>query len=212
MPSGLETCAGREGTRHGVPSPARQKASNAGLFHVGTFQRSTMKFHVLNRAAVTSDHGTHNRVFSNNAVGALLASFLTRSTPSDGSAVASNRDLENRTGKSLAGTSNPLSHGSGWAPVKKAGVRALGLITILVLIVIAIHRYGLPAPPATSTAQDAAAQNRLAIDNSAGPLTRTDPGISGRASMPGVRGSQVEERHAYSPGRRSDHFLHRFAR
>ncbi len=192
--------------------PRWQRAGNAGLFHVGIFQRSTMKSHVLNRAAVTSDHGTHNGVFSNNAVGALLASFLTRNTPSAGSAVTSNRGPENRAGKSLAETGILLNHRSGWKPVKKAGVGALSLITILVLIVIAIHRYGLPAPPATSTAQDKATQNRLLIVNSAGPLTRTDPGISGRASVPGVRGSQAEERHAYSPGRRSDHFLHRFAR
>ena len=171
-----------------------------------------MKSHALNRAAVTSDHGTHNGVFSNNAVGALLASFLTRNAPSSGSATTSNRGLENRTGKSLAGTGNLLSYGSGWKPVKKAGVRALGLITILVLIIIATHRYNLPAPPATSTAQDTAAQNRLAIDNSAGPLTRTDPGISGRASVPGVRGSHAGARRAYSPARRSDHFLHRFTR
>jgi hypothetical protein len=170
-----------------------------------------MKSHALNRA-VTSDPGTHNGAFSNNAVGTLLASFLTRNAPSAGSAATSNRDLENRAGKSLAGTGNLLSYGSGLKPVKKAGVGALGLITILVLIVIAIHRYGLPVPPATSTAQDTAAQNRLAIDDSAGPLTRTGPGISRQASVPGVRGSHAGSRHAYSPGRRSDHFLHRFTR
>jgi hypothetical protein len=192
--------------------PRWQRASNAGLFHVGISQRSTMKSHALNRAAVTSDPGTYNGVFSNNAVGALLASFLTRNAHSSGSVATSNRDLDNRTGKSLAGTGNLLSYGSGLKPVKKAGVGASGLITILVLISIAIHRYNLPAPPATSTAENTAAQNRLAIDNSAGPLTRAGPGISGRASVPGVRRSHVGARHAYSPDRRSDHFLHRFAR
>jgi hypothetical protein len=171
-----------------------------------------MKSHVLNRVAATSDLGTYNGAFSNNATGALLESFLTRNAPSSGSAATSNRDLENRTGKSLAGTGNLLSYGSGWKPVKRAKVGALGLITILVLIIIAIHRDNLPASPATSTAQDTAAQNRLAIDNSAGPFTRNGPGISERASVPGVRGSHAGARHGYSPGRRSDHFLHRFAR
>ena len=192
--------------------PRRQRASDAGLFHVGILQRPTMKSHSLNRAAVTSDTGTHNGVFSNNAVGALLASFLTRNAPSSGSAVTSNRDLENRAGKSLAETGNLLSYGSGWKPVKKAGVGASGLITILVLISIAIHRYNLPAPPATPTAQNMAAQNRLTIDNSAEPLMETGQGIRGRATVPGVQGSHAGARHGYSPARRSDHFLHRFAR
>lgn len=196
----------------GCPYPRSQRASNAALFHVGIFQRPTMKSHVLNRAAVTSDHGTHNGVFSNNAVGALLASFLTRNATSSGSAATSNRDLENRADKSLAGTGNLLSYGSGWKPVKKAGVGASGLITILVLIVIAIHRYNLPDPPATSTAQDTAAQNRLTIDNSAGPLTRAGPGIRGQASVPGVRGPHAGAKHGYSPGRRTDRVLQRFAR
>jgi hypothetical protein len=99
-----------------------------------------MKSDTLGHAVAPSDPGSHNGVFANNAVGSLLASFLTCDA-SSGNATTSNGAREEYIGRSPTGSGDLLNYAS-------------RLLTIAVQIIIALRRYSLPTPRAMSASHD----------------------------------------------------------
>ena len=126
----------------------------AGSLHIGISQRCTMRPHAPGREVATSDTCTHTSVFANNATGALLASFLKSRVALPNNITTSNGNPGERAVKSWVKRADLLDYYSEWNARKKARVGVVGLITILVLLMIALQRHNSPVPPGTSVYLD----------------------------------------------------------